>query len=223
MQYLGQQADMLLTRIHITGTSRFLNQSLSTMIEKAFGVSCTYDDGCTQLDVLDLCSEGSSFLLIDCLSLNFLNFEDRHPNRSKKSQGHLKIVLFNVDVNNTYNKNVDLSMVHGVFYQDDTKAVFLKGVKAILDGRKWISRTKDRRIFKKAPKDEDKLLASTSHELSDRENEILKCVASGMSNTRIASELTISPHTAKTHVYNIYRKIGISNRLQARLWAMANL
>jgi LuxR family transcriptional regulator of csgAB operon len=48
-------------------------------------------------------------------------------------------------------------------------------------------------------------------------------VASGRANNKIAEELCISPHTVKTHIYNIYKKISAPNRLQAALWAAKNL
>ena len=48
-------------------------------------------------------------------------------------------------------------------------------------------------------------------------------VAVGVKNEEIADRLCISPHTVKTHIYNIFKKIGVPNRLQAALWAAQNL
>jgi LuxR family transcriptional regulator of csgAB operon len=59
--------------------------------------------------------------------------------------------------------------------------------------------------------------------LTPREMEILGVLASGAKNEEIADKLFISPHTVKTHLYAIYRKINVSNRLQAVLWASKNL
>jgi len=41
--------------------------------------------------------------------------------------------------------------------------------------------------------------------------------------TDIARSLSLSPHTIKTHIYNIFKKINASNRLQAVNWAQENL
>lgn len=57
-------------------------------------------------------------------------------------------------------------------------------------------------------------------ELTDREREILRMVAEGKANKQIASELVISERTARTHVSNILRKLNLSSRTQAALWAV---
>jgi len=53
--------------------------------------------------------------------------------------------------------------------------------------------------------------------LTDREREILKMIALGMSNKQIAAKLFISEKTVKTHANHVFRKLGVSSRLQATL------
>jgi DNA-binding NarL/FixJ family response regulator len=59
--------------------------------------------------------------------------------------------------------------------------------------------------------------------LTPREKEILVLVASGYGNKTISDDLRISPHTVKTHICSIYKKINADNRFQAALWAIKNL
>jgi len=59
--------------------------------------------------------------------------------------------------------------------------------------------------------------------LTPREIEILSLVAIGAKNEEIAEKLFISSNTVKTHIYNIFKKIDVPNRLQAALWAAKNL
>jgi DNA-binding NarL/FixJ family response regulator len=67
----------------------------------------------------------------------------------------------------------------------------------------------------RAPKTEE-----PGAELTTREREILKMVAAGKANKQIAAELVISERTARTHVSNILRKLDLSSRTQAALWAV---
>jgi len=56
--------------------------------------------------------------------------------------------------------------------------------------------------------------------LSDREVEILKLLGQGKSNKDIAQELFISINTVKVHVNNIFKKLGVSSRTEATLYAI---
>jgi DNA-binding NarL/FixJ family response regulator len=56
--------------------------------------------------------------------------------------------------------------------------------------------------------------------LTKRENEVLKQLAFGLSNKEIAQALGISYETVKEHVQHILRKIGVSDRTQAAVWAV---
>jgi DNA-binding NarL/FixJ family response regulator len=57
-------------------------------------------------------------------------------------------------------------------------------------------------------------------ELTSRETDVLRLVAAGKPNKQIASELAISERTARTHVSRILRKLRLSSRTQAALWAV---
>jgi LuxR family maltose regulon positive regulatory protein len=59
------------------------------------------------------------------------------------------------------------------------------------------------------------LISSLAEPLSERELEVLRLVVAGLSNREIAQNLVISLGTAKTHIHNIYGKLGVSNRAQA--------
>jgi DNA-binding CsgD family transcriptional regulator len=52
------------------------------------------------------------------------------------------------------------------------------------------------------------------HNISNREQEIIHLLLRGMSNADIETKLFISPHTVKNHIYNIYQKLGVKNRVQ---------
>jgi DNA-binding NarL/FixJ family response regulator len=56
--------------------------------------------------------------------------------------------------------------------------------------------------------------------LSEREVEVVRLVAGGLSNREIADRLNVSRRTAEHHVQHIYDKIGVSSRAAAALFAM---
>lgn len=60
------------------------------------------------------------------------------------------------------------------------------------------------------------------NDLTKREIEVLKLVANGLFNKEIASKLCISERTVKNHVSNIFKKIEVSDRTQAAVFAIKN-
>ena len=74
-----------------------------------------------------------------------------------------------------------------------------------------------------APKAARELLTARGQrpelKLSEREQEVLGCVAKGLPNKLIAIRLGISEKTVKAHLTRIYQQIGVTDRTQAALWA----
>jgi DNA-binding NarL/FixJ family response regulator len=59
--------------------------------------------------------------------------------------------------------------------------------------------------------------------LSEREEEVLRLVATGLANKHIARRLGIAERTVKAHLTNIFQRIEVTDRTQAALWARDNL
>jgi DNA-binding NarL/FixJ family response regulator len=64
---------------------------------------------------------------------------------------------------------------------------------------------------------------SADVQLSEREQEVLGLAAQGLANKQIGRRLGISDSTVKVHLANIYRRIGVTDRTSAALWARDNL
>ncbi len=62
----------------------------------------------------------------------------------------------------------------------------------------------------------------SSDVLTERESEVLRLLAEGLTNAEIAVRLSVSEETVKTHVAGILRKLGLAHRTQAAIYALRN-
>lgn len=132
------------------------------------------------------------------------------------------VALFNVPNGNGSQERALKFGIHGILLTTESPANFRKAIHAILAGDLWYPRKamagyilKNSQRF--VPKENGK------HLLTRREKEILLRLASGATNENIADELLISQHTVRTHLYNIFKKIEVGNRVQASLWVARNI
>ena len=63
------------------------------------------------------------------------------------------------------------------------------------------------------------LRSPTGRQLSNRETEIIRCVAAGLRNGEVAERLAIGESTVKTHLNNIFQKLSIRDRVELALYA----
>ena len=99
-------------------------------------------------------------------------------------------------------------------------------IKNVAKGACWIDSNVAHLALKCFPKPESTEIMSNSANqdpkarLTERENEVLKLLVQGKSNTEIASELIVSVHTAKAHVCSILQKLCVDDRVQAAVKAI---
>lgn len=162
----------------------------------------------------------SSLILIDREIHRFRNITQDVSNSSYCTTS--KIALYNINEKTMVDKSLLSKQIRGIFYKDDHLDTFLKGVRAIIRNEVWISReTLLKYVF------DDFSVRQTTFEknnnLTKREIEILTLVSMGSTNDEIADKIFISTNTVKTHLYNIFKKIDVQNRIQAALWAAKKL
>lgn len=65
--------------------------------------------------------------------------------------------------------------------------------------------------------------SASSLDLTDRERQVLKMIAGGLSNKMVGNKLGITEGTVKVHVKHLLHKLGLRSRVEAAVWAMDNL
>ena len=138
----------------------------------------------------------------------------------KRREDPLKVLILTVHSEVEYLvKAVDIG-ANGYILKDSGSSELKQAINVIMSGESYIqpsllpalnSRLINRDV------DQDKLQTLTKREL-----EILTQVAGGMFNKEIAVNLNISERTVKNHISNIFRKIDVSDRTQAAVFAIRN-
>jgi DNA-binding NarL/FixJ family response regulator len=206
--------------VSIAGNNSLQNELLKTFLENQVDVLCRVMPGNGTSDLIRKATDrDSELVLFDCYALQpndiWRKLELGNAIQPAETATALFNIVFQEDVR--FERRAIEKQIRGVFYRHEPPQRLAKGVEKILMGELWYSRKTTSQILL----DSQSRMARTEAAqamLTPREKEILISIASGASNTEIAEAFFISPHTVKTHLYNIYKKIDVNNRLEATLW-----
>ncbi|WP_261894031.1 LuxR C-terminal-related transcriptional regulator [Vibrio cyclitrophicus] len=132
-------------------------------------------------------------------------------------------VLLNTPHDFPHSEMLKWQYLVGIFYASDTLEKLVTGFNCILQGEMWMSR---KLIYQYISFYRERQCAKTSPrylKLTKREQQIIKLLGDGASNTQIADTLYVSENTVKAHLHNTFKKIKVKNRLQALLWVKNNI
>jgi LuxR family transcriptional regulator of csgAB operon len=194
----------------IVGTGSLQNKLVANLIEQRTGYVCRTRPA----DQLNGFLPATSLALIDAA-------EFARMQALRASGLFQSIALINADEQLPLELVVACPGVKGVFFTHSSEDTLVKGIEAIFRGEYWLPRRvlcahleRTRTVQNPA--------SPAATLLTRKEMETLRLLSTGSSTEHIAQELKVSPHTVKTHIYNLFRKIRVSNRVQAVHWAAQN-
>jgi DNA-binding NarL/FixJ family response regulator len=203
--------------ICIVGANHLHYELITFCLVSELDARCVFRADLASVDFDGAAVDRPQVLLFDCFDLDAAGLEKRFDMDASALPNHVPIALFNLAPEVKPVRIVKQYKIRGIFYKDDSRHHFIKGIRTIRDGSLWLSRKMLSDCIR-MPLNTRNPPPLSLKKLSEREKAILKSVASGHSNQEIADQHAISVHTVKTHLYKIYRKINVPNRRRAALW-----
>lgn len=138
----------------------------------------------------------------------------------KNNKSKVKVLILTVHNEIEYlMKAVDIG-INGYILKDSESAELKKAIIAVANGENYIQPSLIPALNSKMiEKSRDK---GKIESLTKRELEVLKLLAVGMYNKEVAEKLNISERTVKNHVSNIFKKLEVTDRTQAAVFAIRN-
>jgi DNA-binding NarL/FixJ family response regulator len=110
----------------------------------------------------------------------------------------------------------------GVVLKDSARHTLIEAIRTVCRGGFWIDPRMRRTVADEVAQSTTSGGATRRGQtgLTDRELEIVRLVASGQKNKEVSAALTISERTVKTHLQNIFQKLGVRDRVALVLYAL---
>lgn len=111
----------------------------------------------------------------------------------------------------------------GYLSKDTSSACLIKAIKIVHEGDMWVERRLVNLIvdgYNSSDTGRGRAADTNPKKLTRREQDVLKCLSKGLTNKEIAQQLFISEKTVKSHVNHIFKKLNVSRRLEAVLYAI---
>lgn len=111
----------------------------------------------------------------------------------------------------------------GVFSRTESLKTLAKCIGVVHQGQVWANSTELRYLLEALHESAPMRLEDASGVaiLSKREQDVVRCVAEGLSNREIANRLSLTEHTVKNYLFRIFDKLGVSSRVEVVLYAFS--
>ncbi len=138
--------------------------------------------------------------------------------RFRAEHQHVKVVIYSGFSNSTFAARSTSLGAAAFVHKNDPFPQLVQTIRQAAEGKLVWNRDKLRRLS--SSRDPIGEAVEINAPLTQRESEVLVKLTEGLTNKQIAIELHISYETVKEHVQHVLRKIGVTDRTQAAVWAV---
>ncbi|WMJ85407.1 response regulator [Anaerocolumna sp. MB42-C2] len=206
-------------KIVIADDHRMVREGLKQLLELDGDIVVIGEagDGVSCLEIIKNLNPDVVLLDINMPQLNGLQVLQKLKENKCKS----KILILTIHNEIEYlMKAVDIG-VDGYILKDSECDVLRKAIFSVYSGESYIQ-SELVSLMKEKLENSDQDELTEENLLTKREMEVLKLLTEGLFNKEIAYQLSISEKTVKNHVSNIFKKISVSDRTQAAVYAIRN-
>ncbi|TCK86780.1 LuxR family two component transcriptional regulator [Natranaerovirga hydrolytica] len=207
-------------KILIADDHSMIREGLKQLIELEddIEVVAQANDGLEALD--KLVEYNPDVVLLDINMPNLNGLDVLKEIKKRKIPANVLVLTIHNEVEYLY-KAVEIG-VQGYVLKDSESDVLISAIRSINKGETYIQPNMASLLFKRMNSKDAHKRSNINNEITKREIEVLKLITEGLLNKEIAYRLDISEKTVKNHVSNIFKKINVSDRTQAAVYAIKN-
>lgn len=185
-------------------------------LEESFEIQALAGDGLEALEIIE--AQKPDVVLLD---INMPNMNGIDCLKQIKSDfPETKVIMLTIHEDAEYLIETINIGAEGYVLKDADVSSLIKAIQKVVQGEVYIHPTLSGilvREYKSKNKNLDDVMGNN---LTKREYEVIRLISRGYNNKEIAVELFISEKTVKNHVSNIFKKIKVTDRTQAALYAI---
>jgi DNA-binding NarL/FixJ family response regulator len=138
----------------------------------------------------------------------------------KQARPHMAIITLTRHGDDAYLQELLRAGVSGYVLKQSASSELLQAIRVAAAGGQYLDSTLTARVTAGFLGREGKRVSKASAQVTDRESEVLRLIASGYSNKEIAARLDLSVKTVEAHKANAMRKLGLTGRIDIVKYAI---
>lgn len=185
-------------------------------LEKDFQVVGSAQDG---FEAVELAAKKSPDLILMDLKMPGMNGIEATREICKKHP-NIKILVLTTYDDDEWVFDAIRAGASGYLLKDTPRQKIIEAIRGTMDGKSFVDPAVAGKLLNQVASNQTQPASVLTGKLTERELDVLRLLAKGMTNTDIAAQLHLSEGTVRNHVSAILEKLGVSDRTQAAVIAI---